>query len=253
MLALPLAAGLAASVVATSFLSGLFGMAGGMVLMALLLSMWPVGAAMALHGFAQTTSNGWRAWLWRTNIRWGIVARYGCGALVALGLLSVLRFVPDKAMALIGVGLTPVIGMLVPKRAALNAMRPAHALAAGLVCTGAQLLAGVAGPLLDTFFVRSGLPRRDNVATKAATQMIGHALKAVYFGTLPFATGESVIGLDAIAVAVSAALIGTTLARRPLDRMTDASFNAWSRAILALVSVGCLGQGIGLMAGSITP
>ena len=44
------APGLAASIIATSFLSGLFGMAGGMVLMGLLLVLLPVPAAMVLHG-----------------------------------------------------------------------------------------------------------------------------------------------------------------------------------------------------------
>jgi len=40
---------LAAGVVVTSFLSGIFGMAGGMILMGLLLAMMPLPAAMVLH------------------------------------------------------------------------------------------------------------------------------------------------------------------------------------------------------------
>ena len=52
-------AGLA--VLATSFLSGVVGMAGGMILMGILLLMMDVTAAMVLYGVTQTAANGWRA------------------------------------------------------------------------------------------------------------------------------------------------------------------------------------------------
>lgn len=52
-------AGLA--VLATSFLSGVVGMAGGMILMGILLMMMDVTAAMVLYGVTQIAANGWRA------------------------------------------------------------------------------------------------------------------------------------------------------------------------------------------------
>jgi hypothetical protein len=55
MITLPIAAALAASILGTSFLSGIFGMAGGMILMGILLAMMPLAAAMVLHG-----SRRWR-------------------------------------------------------------------------------------------------------------------------------------------------------------------------------------------------
>ena len=79
MLSLPMLATVAAGVVVTSFLSGIFGMAGGMILMGLLLALMPLPAAMVLHGVTQLTSNGWRAWLWRAHIDWRIVGRFAVG------------------------------------------------------------------------------------------------------------------------------------------------------------------------------
>ncbi len=52
--------------VATAFLSGLFGMAGGMILIGVLLTMMPLPTAMVLHAITQMASNGWRAFLWRS-------------------------------------------------------------------------------------------------------------------------------------------------------------------------------------------
>ena len=53
-----------ATMIGTAFLSGIFGMAGGMILVGVLLALLPVPAAMALHAITQMASNGWRAFLW---------------------------------------------------------------------------------------------------------------------------------------------------------------------------------------------
>ena len=49
------------TMVATSFLSGIFGMAGGMILIGVLLALLPLPQAMVLHAVTQMASNGWRA------------------------------------------------------------------------------------------------------------------------------------------------------------------------------------------------
>jgi hypothetical protein len=40
----------------------------------------------------------------------------------------------------------------------------------------------VSGPILARLFVRSQLDRKQQVATKAAVQFLGHSLKVAYFG-----------------------------------------------------------------------
>src|SRR4051812_50065883 len=72
-------AALGALMVATAFLSGLFGMAGGMILIGVLLMLMPLPTAMVLHAITQMASNGWRAFLWRAPIppRAGVVYLFG--------------------------------------------------------------------------------------------------------------------------------------------------------------------------------
>src|ERR1700687_3023368 len=62
--------------VGTAFLSGLFGMAGGLILIGVLLTLMPLPSAMVLHAITQMASNGWRAFLWRGPIRGGAGAGY---------------------------------------------------------------------------------------------------------------------------------------------------------------------------------
>src|SRR5215207_11774042 len=91
----------------------------------------------------------------------------------------------------------------------------------GALCTLLQLVAGVSGPILDVFVVRSNLGRKDMVATKAAIQVLGHALKVAYFGQLLVGDGGA-IAPTAIIVAIAMALIGTQLSRRVLEAISDA-------------------------------
>src|SRR6202140_5400244 len=101
--------------VGTSFLSGLFGMAGGLILIGVLLAVMPLPTAMVLHAITQMASNGWRALLWRAHIRWRPGAGYLIGRALALGLWSIPRYVPDKPVALLLLGVAPFMARMTPR------------------------------------------------------------------------------------------------------------------------------------------
>ncbi|MFG3594826.1 TSUP family transporter [Bradyrhizobium sp. RDI18] len=245
MLSLPLAAGFAAAIVSTSFISGIFGMAGGMILMGILLIFMPLAPAMVLHGLVQIASNGWRAWQWRSHIDSRIVAHYAAGAVVTAAAVGAMAFEASKAIALIIVGVSPFLGLLLPGRLAPDIGKPSHGNLCGTLCTVLQLLAGVSGPILDVFFVRSQLDSRQLVATKAAVQVLGHFLKAAYFGHL-LAGGETV-SLLAVLVAIPLAIAGTHLSRFVLESISETRFSIWSRYVIGAVSAVYLIQGVVLL------
>lgn len=245
MLSMPVIVSLGISIIATSFISGLFGMAGGMVLMGLLLLVLPVPAAMILHGVTQMASNGWRAWLWRMHISWALCAGYTVGAFAALALFAAIQFTPNKAVVLIFLGVAPLMALAVPTRLMPDVLRPTHAAGCGFVCTALQLLAGVSGPIFDAFFVKSGTDRKTQVATKALVQTLGHSLKLVYFGGI-VVSDESHVPVEVLILAVATAVIGTTLSRRILEGMTDRGFRLWSTRIIAVMAAIYIGEGIWL-------
>ena len=245
MLTLPLAAAFAAAVLFTSFLSGIFGMAGGMILMGLLLAMLPVPTAMPLHGVTQLASNGWHAWLWRTHVHWRSVRHFGAAAVLTAAAIALLPFTTNKATALVVLGLTPLLALLLPKNLRPDATRPAHAWACGFICTVLQLVAGVAGPILDAFFVHSGMDRKQVVATKASVQTLSHVLKITYFGGILAAGGGSV-DASVLLIAVGFAVLGTNLSRRVLDAMDDAQFRRWTQRIVFTTAAIYLTQGLWL-------
>src|ERR1044072_3596751 len=100
-------AALAIVAVVTSFISGIFGMAGGVLLIGLLLMMLPGPGAMAVHRVIQTAAHGWRSYLWRHHINWRVVLEFGVGSVFSLVVFSSFAFVPPKWAILMEIGLTP--------------------------------------------------------------------------------------------------------------------------------------------------
>ena len=84
-------------VLVTATVSGVFGMAGGLMLMGGLTLAMPVAAAMVTHGAVQFVSNGWRAVLHRRYIQWRIIAMYGVGSAIAACGLALVTYQPTKA------------------------------------------------------------------------------------------------------------------------------------------------------------
>src|SRR3981081_287336 len=179
-------------------------------------------------------SNGWRALLWRSHIRWRPVAIYLIGCAVALAAWSITRYVPDKPIALLLLGVTPFMARLTPANLKPDPESIGHGSFYGSLCWGLMLMTGVSGPLLDTFFLGGKFDRRAIVATKATCQVASHFVKLIYFGGIidQAATLDPVIA----AVAIAASMTGTSLARRLLEAMTDLQFRTWAGRLITAVA-----------------
>jgi uncharacterized membrane protein YfcA len=86
-MSLPVLALIGATIIVSSFLSGVFGMAGGMVLLGVLLVFLDVASTMILFSIIQFFANGWRAVQWWGFVRWRIFWLYCFGAGVAFAAL----------------------------------------------------------------------------------------------------------------------------------------------------------------------
>ena len=84
------------SAFATSVLSGIVGMAGGMVLMFVLISVLPVSSAMILHAATQVTANGSRAWMLREHMLWRLLLPYLLGSAVAIAIATRATYMTDE-------------------------------------------------------------------------------------------------------------------------------------------------------------
>jgi uncharacterized membrane protein YfcA len=228
----------------TSILSGVLGMAGGMVLMGVLLWLLPVQQAMILHAVAQFFANGSRAFIHREHIVYRALAPYFLGMAAVLALAVVVSFIPDKRLVLFILGVMPFAAYAVPKKMALDFLKPLHGFICGALVTTAHVTAGVSGPLLDIFFQSQSMNRHQNVATKAFTQAASHVAKFIYFGFLLGAAGDAFAGITPLfcAAIVLMAVAGTALSRHILSRISDKQFYKITQVVLFIIGAVYLVQ-----------
>lgn len=146
--------------------------------------------------------------------------------------------VPDRAVAPLLLGFSPFLSQALPAGFRPDPGRPAHGVAVGFTCMTLMVMTGVAGPLLDRFFLGGALDRREIVATKAACQTPGHTMKLVYFGALVAQAGR----VDPL-VGVLASMAGTMLAKRFPEGMTDAGFRLRAGRIVTAIGMSYIVQG----------
>lgn len=227
-------------------------MAGGIIMMALLLSLMPVASAMVLHAAIQLVSNGWRSILWRKHIVWHVTPFYGLGIMAGVIAISFVHYVPDKATALIVVGLVPLLAIAASRFVTLSILNRGQTFLTAMVLTFIQMTGGVIGPLLDLLYNNAPLTRHQIVATKAMTQTVMHLVRLIYFGSLiPLLTGREgwPEGLHPVFMLLfmACAIAGTTAAAPILHRINDKHFKDLSRLLIIFISLYCLGRGISMI------
>jgi uncharacterized protein len=238
---------IACTIISTSFISGLFGMAGGMILVGVLLAYFDVATGMVIFSIIQFAANGWRAVLWWRFVLWRIFFVYVAGAVLSFAIMRYVAIVPGKAAVYLGLGVMPFAIELLPKDMRPNIEWRGVPFVTGVLTTVIQLLTGVGGLFLDIFFQKSMLDRKTTIATKAVTQTFSHVVRAVYFGSL-VSIGDAV-PLWTYAPAILLSIAGTSLAAQVLERMTDVGFRQWTRRVIFAVSSVYLVRGLMLLAG----
>lgn len=235
------------SVLLTATLSAIFGMAGGLVLMAVLVSIYPVAPAMVTHGLIQSVSNGSRAFFLRDFIIWRCLVLFAAGSGLTFCLLYFVSISVDRATVFILLGFVGLSVWLPRSWFDLDPRQLRGGVICGALITGLNIVAGVSGPLLDVFFQKLLVDRRAIVATKAASQVLSHLAKIGFYISAALVMNEGP-PLWMLALAIGLSVGGTRLGGLVLDRMSDASFRNWTKWIVTSLGGVFLIRGIVLIA-----
>jgi uncharacterized membrane protein YfcA len=236
---------LVVAVLLTSTLSGVFGMVGGMLLLWMLLFIMPAATAIAVQGVLQLVANVSRAYLARAWIDWRIIRFSTIGLAASLLLLALVSYTPNRAFISICVGLLPITAWIPTRWAHLNATRPLHAMGCGFVSGGLNIGVGVAGPIVDVFFVRTSMDRRQIIATKAALQVLSHVAKIVFYsGSLWLLSAAE---LTSIGIASPFSVIGSFIGHHILLRLTNDGFRRGTLCLVTAIGAIYVVQGVYLL------
>lgn len=237
------------SALITAFISGVFGMAGGLIFMGIIATIMGVAEAMVVHGLVQSVSNGYRSFLLRSNVRWDILGFELIGAAPAIGLLGLAAFIPEKHILFLALGLLPLLLWLPRGWLQGNIAKPSHAVFCGFSVMGLNLVAGVAGPALDFFYVKTTLTRKEIVATKAVTMFASHIVKIFFFG-LPLVAAHGLNTLPPAWIFIAVIpfiMLGTFLGTRLLHKFSDVGFRTYTKYLVTAIGGIYLWRGLTLM------
>ncbi len=248
-MSLPIALLILITTLVSAFISGIFGMAGGLILMGLLVAVTTIPQAMIIHGVLQFFSNAWRAYLLRDHINWRIIGNYSIGGVCAVVCLAFISWIPNKQMLYFLLGMMPLLIWLPKSLFHADILRRTDCILAGFLVIGLNTLAGVAGPVLDLFFVRSELTRQGIVANKSTTQACAHLIKIGFWTgpALKLAGVSSLPPMWLMLAALPLSLLGTWLGGLVLERMNDINFKRYMRWLVTLIGGIFLLRGLGLI------
>lgn len=236
------------SVLVTSILSGFMGMGGGLIFMAILVGLLPVPTTMVLHGLVQLSANGSRALYFREHIQWQILGWYFLGTVLVGAVFLFFRFVPDRGLVYLLLGLFPFVSFLPQIGSRLSIQLPFRPAICGSAVTLAQLTAGASGGVLDIFYLHSSLNRFQVIGSKALTQSLGHFVKLLYYASVTGMVGLSTdISLWVFPVSVVTAVIGTYIGKQVLRFIDEVKFRKITKYFVAAIGVVLIVRGLSLL------
>ncbi len=222
----------------TSIVSGILGMAGGIMLLSVMLLFFEPLVAIPLHGVVQLVSNSSRTVVQRRHVRWELVGPYLL-PLIPMSLLGlyVAREIPPSAAKML-IGIFVLVATWLPGwlrlGVAAQALPRRRFFGLGAMVGFLQMTVGATGPLQAPFFLNLGLERQAVVGTKAACQSAGHLSKIAIFGFAGFAFYEfwPLLGLMCLGV-----VGGTWIGSQILNRVNERVFLILYRGVLTLVAL----------------
>jgi uncharacterized membrane protein YfcA len=217
-------------------------MAGGIVLLSVMLLFLEPLVAIPLHGVVQLVSNASRmAMQWR-HVDRGILAVYAL-PLLPMGFvgLAVVRALPPDATRML-IGAFVLLATWAPSALLLGAHperveKARRFLGLGAVVGALNMTVGATGPLIAPFFLNLGLARQALIGTKAACQALGHLAKVAVFGFAGFAFGA---WLGALALLGALVVLGTWIGTRILDRVSERWFTRLYKGVLSAIALRLL-------------
>jgi uncharacterized membrane protein YfcA len=213
-------------------------MAGGTILLAVLVSIAPPTLAIPTHGFAQSASNLGRVVSFWSHIKWRVALPFVLPVLPGTWLgLQLVDLLQGPAMSLL-VGLAILSATLWSRygsrQGSVQKARPWWVFTLiGAVSSVLGMIVGATGPLIAPFFLGPDFTKEEMVGTKAVCQMTVQLIKVPSFWAAGWIGHEH---LPLLAVLAFTALLGANLGKRFLGRFSDSQVKLWVTAALLLVS-----------------
>ena len=225
----------------TSAITAVFGMGGGIAMLALMGLFVPVASLIPVHGAVQLGSNTGRAWHQRAFVRMDIAKPFIAGSVVGaiLGVFLVVQL-PDALLKLVLGGF--ILLLTWAKIPGIDRLSKAGLAVASVVAALLSMLVGTTGPLVAVLLARFlDNDRKALIATSAVAMTAQHLLKIIVFGAAGFAFWE---WMPLIAAMIVSGFIGTRYGTSLLERMPEATFRKWFSIGITVLALDLVRRGM---------
>lgn len=227
-------------------LSGITGLGGGTILIAVLYAVGLLPAvAVPLHAGVQLVSNASRTLAFFRYVDWPSLRWFLLGAVPSPFLVA--PYVVDANPDWIRLGMAAFILIaLWPRLLSFIHMHgPLGMVVAGVLASGVGMIVGATGMLIAPFFLNPLWEKQRVIASLAVCQTFAHLLKIAAFASVGANVFEHWHWLLPMCLAVIA---GTWLGKRVHGQLDERQFQWLFRSILALLAIklawdGCIGLG----------
>jgi len=231
---------LAALVAAT--LSGMTGLGGGTLLIAVLYAFGLAPAvAVPIHAGVQLTANASRTLAYLAHVDWRGLGLFLIGALPAPFVVAPFATGADPAWVRLGMALFILMALWPDWLTRIRLQGNAGMVVAGAIAGGVGMITGATGLLIAAFFLRAQWSKETVIATMAVCQSLAYLVKIVAFSSFGYGLGDYGHLLLPMAVA---AVIGTLLGRRLVGVFDERSSRIAFRLILAALALRLAYDGV---------
>lgn len=219
----------------TSAISGMTGLAGGTLLLAVIASVIQTDFIIPLHAAVAFMSNGTRVTVFYRHIKWKVVGLFVLGMLPgAVVGINVFKMLDEQVIRLaMGTFILAVVFLPMKGKGKMGGYRTFVPVGffAGLL----GIFFGSIGPLIARFFLRSDISKEELVGTKAACQAVGHLVKIPLFGMI---IGANVLVYGKFLVYLGVMVVAGVLAGKlMLRRISERVFRITYRVLLAVIAL----------------
>ncbi len=229
---------------ATSILSAVAGLGGGIILLVAIVQFFAPTVAIPIHGGIQLASNGSRAAILRKNIAWRAVG-WSLLLLFPASLLgvAVATALPEQVIRL-AIGAFVLIVAWKPdllKWRGADGLPERALIGVGAVSGFLNTTVGASGPVTSPFFKAVTASHTAFVASAAAAQVFAHTSKLIAFTLDDFPILDHI---GVIGVGVAGVTAGSWVGTRLLDRVTERRLDLLFKIVLTALAIRLVVQAI---------
>ena len=217
----------------TSFIAGIVGLGGGLLLIAILPSFLPLQAVIPVHGFSQMASNVSRAYFGYKDIQFDVVPKFLLGSLVGVSFISLILDMLSIEYIPLFIGFYILLSLW-SKKFNNKIKRYENFYIIGFLQSGLSIVVGTTGPLTLTLLLKEYKDKNKVVATSALLMSITHCMKIIIFIYFGFKFSEyiSVIGVMIIGV-----VFGSYLGTKFRDKIDGERLLLFIKILLSMLAI----------------